>query len=150
MSKKEIEELQSLVLSERSEKKGPFSGALRDRLNTFLRARAREGESLQKVGAVLGLNSHTVQHWKSRGGESAAKLRGVKVVFPSGPCPEGESLLSRSGQALRLCERAGGVLREWLRWRILREDAEGWSVLAAGRGAKVRILKGEENIISCS
>jgi hypothetical protein len=83
MSKKEIEELRSLVLSERGEKKGPFSGALRDRLNTFLRAKVREGESLQKVGAALGLSSHTVQYWKSRWSErdeGPAKLRRVKVL----------------------------------------------------------------------
>ena len=83
MSKKEIEELRSLVLSERRGERGPFSIALRARLHAFLKAKLREGESLKEVGAELGLSKATVHYWKSRWSEEnkdTAKLRRVKVV----------------------------------------------------------------------
>lgn len=83
MSNKEIEQLRAMVLSERSERKGPFSKALRERLNAFLNERYRAGESLKKVGDQLGLSKATVQYWRARWGERVekkAKLRRVKVV----------------------------------------------------------------------
>ena len=83
MSKKEIEELRSLVLGERRGERGPFSSGLRARLQTFLKAKLREGESLKRVGEELGLSKATVHYWKSRWSEpseSPAKLRCVKVV----------------------------------------------------------------------
>lgn len=83
MSKKEIEELRSLVLSERSGERGPFSSGLRARLQTFLKAKLREGESLKRVGEELGLSKATVHYWRSRWSEEnkdTAKLRRVKVV----------------------------------------------------------------------
>ena len=83
MSKKEVEELRSLVLSERRGERGPFSSGLRARLHAFLKAKLREGESLKEVGAELGLSKATVHYWRSRWSEEAqgaAKLRRVKVV----------------------------------------------------------------------
>lgn len=88
MSKKDIEQLRALVLSERRAKRGPFSTTLRERLNTFLKARAREGESLKSVGEQLGLSNATVQYWKARWSERAErapKLRRVTVVAEKSP-----------------------------------------------------------------
>ena len=83
MSNEEIKELRSLILSERGEKKGPFSSALRNRLDEFLKSKWHEGQSLKTLAEQLGLSGHTVQYWRSRWGEpkkSGSQLRRVEVI----------------------------------------------------------------------
>lgn len=90
MSVQEIEELRGLILSERGEKKGPFSKALRKRLSSFLKAKWKSGEPLKQVGRELGLSDHTVQYWRARWGErdmESVKLRRVEVVAEKARAP---------------------------------------------------------------
>lgn len=79
MSKDEIEELRALVLSERLGKRGPFSGALRERLHEFLKAQSRAGASLNKLGAELGL-SHATVHYYDR----TTLIPSIATTVPNG------------------------------------------------------------------
>lgn len=80
MSDKEIEELRTLVRSERRTRRGPFSVELRERLNAFLKRRWRAGESLRGLAMELGLSDHTVQFWRSRWGERKGASLGLRRV----------------------------------------------------------------------
>ena len=84
MSDQEIEELKALVLSDRKERRGPFSKQVRERVQGYLKEKWRSGVSLKHVGQELGLSDHTVQYWRARWserGEERAKLRRVEVAF---------------------------------------------------------------------
>ena len=88
MSDQEIEELKALVLTDRKERRGPFSKQVRERVQGYLKKKWRSGVSLKRVGQELGLSDHTVQYWRARWserGEEGAKLRRVEVVAESAP-----------------------------------------------------------------
>ena len=83
MSDEEIEELKALVLSDRKGRRGPFSRAVRERVQSYLKKKWQSGKSLKLLSTELGLSAHTVQYWRARWserGEAPAKLRRVKVV----------------------------------------------------------------------